>query len=35
MVTSGWKLAANAERDVGQMTTVERASRSSAWTITA
>jgi hypothetical protein len=27
-MTSGWKLAVNAERDVGQMTTVERASRS-------
>ncbi len=30
IVTSGWKLAGNADREVGQITTVESASRSSA-----
>jgi hypothetical protein len=34
-VISGWKLAAGVEVDVGQMTTVERDRRSSAWTMTA
>ena len=35
MWTSGWKLAGGVERDVGQMTTVESPSRSSAWITTA
>jgi hypothetical protein len=34
-VISGWKLAAGVDWEVGQTTTVDRASRSLAWTTTA